>query len=240
MPRYGSLSAHSPCLTSGCIHTVLANGFHRMLTYPLHLAVRQLRTVHRSLRNASRHCTRLALRQLQERDDEEMALYWARCGSREWGARVLSGVLLFLLGTANAAFAASPSSPSNSSSSTTRSSSAGFTRDSMDALDRPEATPAPTKPLPSLSPTSPRASSAQASTPARQVKRGHRRVVHAKTEVPKPVASPKRPRSRNPIVRFIYWWNGWVVTAFHTKFGTVLYGTIGADTSQLPSASAGG
>ncbi len=36
------------------------------------------------------------------------------------------------------------------------------------------------------------------------------------------------PRRRNPVVGFVYWWNGWVVRTFHTKVGTVMLGTIGA------------
>ena len=43
------------------------------------------------------------------------------------------------------------------------------------------------------------------------------------------VASSRPPRRRNPVVRFVYWWNGWVIRTFHTKFGTVLLGTVGAE-----------
>ena len=44
------------------------------------------------------------------------------------------------------------------------------------------------------------------------------------------VVVTKGSKHRNPVVGFVYWWNGWVIRTFHTKFGTVLLGTIGAKT----------
>ena len=230
----------SPLPPSECIHSVLAGGCYGMLTHRLYLAVCQSHTSHQGPQDASRHCTYLALRQPRAPGATSVALYSARSRTRTWGASILSSALLCLLGMGSVALAAQPGSPPDSSPSMTHSPSAGFTRDSMDALDHPEAAPAPTKPHPSLSPSAPPANSTRASTAADQVKRGHRRTVRSNSEVTKPAASAKRPRPRNPIARFIYWWNGWVITAFHTKFGTVLYGSIGADTSQLPSSGAGG
>ena len=52
--------------------------------------------------------------------------------------------------------------------------------------------------------------------------------VAATTTAPK--SGP--PRRRNLVVKFVYWWNGWVIRTFHTKFGTVLLGTVGAETRQ--------
>jgi len=43
------------------------------------------------------------------------------------------------------------------------------------------------------------------------------------------VSAPLHPqRRRNPVTSFVYWWNGFVLKTFHTKFGTVLLGTVGA------------
>ncbi len=43
-------------------------------------------------------------------------------------------------------------------------------------------------------------------------------------------STPAKRRHRNPVARFVYWWNGMVIRKLHTKFGTVLLGTIGAET----------
>lgn len=56
----------------------------------------------------------------------------------------------------------------------------------------------------------------------------HERAAR-KTATVASAASPSHPsRRRNPVVRFVYWWNGWVIRTFHTKVGTVMLGTIGA------------
>ncbi len=50
--------------------------------------------------------------------------------------------------------------------------------------------------------------------------------VHAKKRTQ--VAATQPVRRRNPVVGFVFWWNGWVLKTFHTKVGTVMLGTVGA------------
>ena len=56
--------------------------------------------------------------------------------------------------------------------------------------------------------------------------RRHHGAARNRTRVA--AAAPRPPRRRNPVVGFVYWWNGWVMRTFHTKIGTVMLGTIGA------------
>ncbi len=59
--------------------------------------------------------------------------------------------------------------------------------------------------------------------------RRHHRHHLKPAQEPPVVAIHARPR-RHPVVRFVYWWNGWVIRKFHTHIGTVLLGTVGAET----------
>ena len=57
--------------------------------------------------------------------------------------------------------------------------------------------------------------------------RGHRHHVRLKPDRPRSIAVRSHSR-RNPVVSFIYWWNGLVIRKLHTKVGTVMLGTVGA------------
>ena len=106
-----------------------------------------------------------------------------------------------------------------------------FTRESMAELGRP---PAPTP--------APVAATARHSYPhARRARPDpkdavvhHVRFRRREPEESKPqVATQTHARThshRNPVASFIYGWNGWVIRTFHTRFGTVLLGTVGAQT----------
>ena len=67
---------------------------------------------------------------------------------------------------------------------------------------------------------------------ARAFRRHRRRLAqaHHTPSGPQVTIFKTAPRRRNPAVRFVYWWNGWVIRTLHTKVGTVMLGTIGAKT----------
>ena len=156
-----------------------------------------------------------------------------RSWRRIWRPVFLSILSLCLLGTGSSAVATLPSTSTGSAPQGTHTENDGFTRDSMATLDQPQATPVPTGSLPSLPPTPSKVNSTRALFQRRQAQSS--RSAHTKSHVSQPPVVSKKPRPRNAVARFVYWWNGMIITAFHTKFGTVLYGTIGADTSRLPS-----
>ena len=58
----------------------------------------------------------------------------------------------------------------------------------------------------------------------------HHPVAHGDPKVGSKQVATRPPARRNPAARFVYWWNGWVIRTFHTKIGTVLLGTVGANT----------
>ena len=104
----------------------------------------------------------------------------------------------------------------------------GFTRESMEALGKtePEA-----KPVVARKRTAIRAKRLRRLRQKRYAARQRRlRRVRARQQQrqAQPSAVVKASRRRNPVESFIYGWNGWVMDTFHTKFGTVLLGTIGA------------
>ncbi len=119
----------------------------------------------------------------------------------------------------------------------------GFTRESLDSLGRPEPTPAPSGPIVSqrvatAHVVAPRAARSQVDSkdfPARSKASTpivHRVRIHsgAKREEAHIVVAKSRSPRRNPVVSFVYWWNGFVIRTFHTKNGTVLLNRIGAKT----------
>ena len=105
-----------------------------------------------------------------------------------------------------------------------------MTRESMADLNRAEpASPAVT----SMTPIRPTPSRVHARVdskdfvPRHQNPR-HRPVVRSSPKTGQTQAAGQASRRRNPAVRFVYWWNGWVIRTFHTKIGTVLLGKVGA------------
>ena len=56
----------------------------------------------------------------------------------------------------------------------------------------------------------------------------HHRHRHPPAASSPPRMATRTPRRRNPVVSFVYWWNGWVVRTFHTRTGTVLLDRVGA------------
>ncbi len=58
--------------------------------------------------------------------------------------------------------------------------------------------------------------------------RPHRHPREARQSGSRVAATSPTTKRRNPAASFVYWWNGWVIRTFHTKFGTVLLGTVGA------------
>ncbi len=94
-------------------------------------------------------------------------------------------------------------------------------------FDAPEPAPFAPATAASIDPTSDEAH-------ARAVARRHRRLLRRQQQQaaqnPPQVIVAKPPKHRNPAERFVYWWNGWVIRNLHTKVGTVMLGTVGAET----------
>ena len=99
----------------------------------------------------------------------------------------------------------------------------GFTRESMAELGRPQATPPPRH-------------GSVAATTRKSTRLDPKDFASVHHRAPRRQPAPARaqvtvvkhqPR-RNPVVSFVYWWNGFVLKTFHTKNGTVMLKTIGA------------
>ncbi len=103
----------------------------------------------------------------------------------------------------------------------------GFTRESMAELGRPEPAPAPSGPIISPRIVRPEVDSKDF-VPRRHPQVRRVRPVSTHSRLAAVQAHPNR--RRNPVVSFVYWWNGLVIRKFHTRFGTVLLGTVGAKT----------
>ena len=99
----------------------------------------------------------------------------------------------------------------------------GFTRESMAELGRPQPTPPPRHG--SVAATTRKSTQLDPKDFASVHHRStHRRTAPARAQV----TVVKRQPRRNPVVSFVYWWNGFVLRTFHTKNGTVMLKTIGA------------
>ena len=144
-----------------------------------------------------------------------------------FGRAVLVGCLL--IGHTAAAIDAVPSSPPGTAKGAPSFPvEDGLTRQS---LTDPQSQPAPPTTVPAS--TAPGLAARRATAARARAFRRHRRRlahVHHAPSGPRVTIFKTAPRRRNPAARFVYWWNGWVIRTLHTKVGTVMLGTIGAQT----------
>ena len=99
----------------------------------------------------------------------------------------------------------------------------GFTRESMAALGQPDPAPVPTGPI-----VSPPVVRSLVDSRHHVIRHRHAMHVQRVRMVSRVAAIRLRPHRRNPVVSFVYWWNGFLIRRFHTKFGTVMLHTVGA------------
>ena len=102
----------------------------------------------------------------------------------------------------------------------------GFTRESMAELGRPAPTPVPKGGI-AASTRRKHAEIDSKDFVAVHYPVRHHRVAREKPEKPQITVVKHKPH-RNAVVSFVYWWNGLVIRRLHTKVGTVMLGTIGA------------
>ena len=169
----------------------------------------------------------------------DLALAQARCSRcRRATPSVLrtAAVLTFLFvaapnGMFVAATLAAATLASDDNQSTAHSADDALTRENMADLGRPEPTPPPAGSMTPIPPTRSRVNSKmKPHADPKDFAPRHRQFRYRESTWDQPQIVVQKRAHRNPAVNFVYWWNGWVIRNFHTKFGTVLLGTVGAKT----------
>ena len=145
--------------------------------------------------------------------------------------RRLAAVLTFLVVASPAGIFVTASLASDDNQSAAHATDDALTRESMADLGRPGSTPPPTGPMTPIPPTRSRVNSKSRShVDPKDYAPRHRQFRYREPARDQPQVVIQKHTHRNPAASFVYWWNGWVIRNFHTKFGTVLLGTVGAKT----------